>query len=153
MNGGTQAAIKIGMMMVTSKMMGTNRIMMPTKTNPEILIKAHTMALLPVNHTSVNWMMGVRGRTRQRQLARTARRPRSRLSLKSKLLQILLLIILSIQNTFRTRRGRQSKPQVTEDNEPEVLDDEEVVELMRVDEEDAEVVKVIEKKKKNDNNK
>ena len=75
------------------------------------------------------------------------------MSLKSKLLQILLLIILSIQNTFRTRRGRQSKPQVTVDNEPEVLDDEEVVELMRVDEEDAEVVKVIEKKKKNDNNK
>ena len=42
---------------------------------------------------------------------------------------------------------------MTEDNDPEVLDDEEVVELMRVDEEDAEVVKVIEKKKKNDNNK
>ena len=40
---------------------------------------------------------------------------------------------------------------MTEDNEPEVLDDEEVVELMRVDEEDAEIVKVIEKKKKNDN--
>ena len=86
MNGGTQAAMNIGMMMVTSKMMGTNRIMMPTKTNPEILIKAHTMALLPVSHTSVNWMNGVRGRTRPRQLAKTARRPRSRLSLKSKLL-------------------------------------------------------------------
>ena len=42
---------------------------------------------------------------------------------------------------------------MTVDNEPEVLGDEEVVELMRVDEEGAEVVKVIEKKKKNDNNK
>ena len=40
---------------------------------------------------------------------------------------------------------------MTVDNELEVLDDEEVVELMRVDEEDAEIVKVIEKKKKNDN--
>jgi hypothetical protein len=40
---------------------------------------------------------------------------------------------------------------VTVDNELEVIDDEEVVELMRVDEEDAEIVKVIEKKKKNDN--
>ena len=40
---------------------------------------------------------------------------------------------------------------MTVDNELEVLDDEEVVELMRVDEEDAEIVKFIEKKKKNDN--
>jgi hypothetical protein len=40
---------------------------------------------------------------------------------------------------------------VTVDNELKVIDDEEVVELMRVDEEDAEIVKVIEKKKKNDN--
>ena len=62
------------------------------------------------------------------------------------------MIILSIQNTFRTRRGRQSKPQLPEDNDPEVVDDE-VVELQRLDEEDAEVVKVVEKKKKNDNNK
>ena len=99
MNGETQAAMNIGMMlmMVTSMMMGTNKIMVTIKTNPGMLIQTHTMTLPPGNHISVKWMMGVRGRTRQRQLARTARRPRSRLNLKSKLLQILLLIILSIQ--------------------------------------------------------
>ena len=63
------------------------------------------------------------------------------------------MIILSIRNTFRTRRGRQSKPQPPKDNEPEVVDDDEVVELHRLDVEDAEVVKIVEKKKNNDNKK
>ena len=61
------------------------------------------------------------------------------------------MIILSIRNTFRTRRGRQSIPQPLKDNEPEVVDDDEVVELHRLDVEDAEVVKIVEKKKNNDN--
>jgi hypothetical protein len=61
------------------------------------------------------------------------------------------LIIRVYKNTFRTRRGRQSKPKEIVDSEPEVVDDEEVVELTRVDEESAEIVHIIEKKKKNDN--
>ena len=42
---------------------------------------------------------------------------------------------------------------MTVDDEPEAPGDEEVVELVRVDEKGARVVNVIEKKKRNDNNK
>ena len=61
------------------------------------------------------------------------------------------MIIISIQNTFRTRRVRQNKPQEAEGDDHEVPDDEEVVELL--DDEDAEVVKVNERKRKKENNK
>ena len=84
-------------------------------------------------------------------MARTVRRPRLRPSLKSRLLHIFWLIIISKQNTFRTRRVRQNKPQEAEGDDHEFPDDEEVVELL--DDEDAEVVKVNERKRKKENNK
>ena len=92
-----------------------------------------------------------RGRTNPRRLERTARKPGSNTSLKSRLLYIFWSIFIFIQNTFRAKRVRQTKPKEAEGDDNEAPDDDEVVELP--DDEDAEVVKVIERKKKKDNNK
>jgi uncharacterized membrane protein (UPF0127 family) len=61
------------------------------------------------------------------------------------------LIIIFIQNTFRTKRVRQTKPKETEGDDHEAPVDDEVVELP--DDEDAEVVKINERKRKKENNK
>ena len=60
------------------------------------------------------------------------------------------MIFIFILNTFRAKRVRQTKQKEAE-GDNEAPDDDEVVELP--DDEDAEVVKINERKRKKENNK
>ena len=72
------------------------------------------------------------------------------MSLKSKLYKYLVDNPKYTKNTFWTRRGRQNKTKEIVDTDPVVIDDEDVVELTRDDEESAEIVLITEKKRKDD---
>ena len=61
------------------------------------------------------------------------------------------MVFIFILNTFRAKRVRQTKQKEAVGDDNEVPDDDGVVELPY--DENAEVVKVIERKKKKDNNK
>ena len=147
MIGRTQTAMSIGMMVMDiskTTMITVNPGTMPQTRTP-------TMTHPLDKHISGMLMIVGRGRTNPRRLERTARKPGSNTSLKSRLLYIFWLIFIFILNNFRAKRVRQTKPKEAEGDDNEAPDDDEVVELP--DDEDAEVVKVIERKKKKDNNK
>ena len=147
MIGRTLAATSIGMMVVDiskTTMITVNPGTMPRTRTP-------TMTHQLGKHTSGMLMIVGRGRTNPRRLERTARKPGSSTSLKSRLLYIFWLIFIFILNTFRAKRVRQTKQKEAVGDDNEVPDDDGVVELPY--DENAEVVKVIERKKKKDNNK
>ena len=83
-NGRTGTAMKIG----TMAMMGTNRTTEITRINSGTIPRTRTMILLLENHINVMWMMVVKGRIKPSLMARTVRKPKLKMNLKSRLFDI-----------------------------------------------------------------